>query len=297
MKVIICEDPWKEYFLGHDTGFGNRLIYWGLAYELMLKLGRDWSIGVYADKYPELKYLRFPKTHIIEKKPLNKDIEIIKLKKLNSILKENYKPKKETISLEYEYNFNISGYDYHLGQHLPKINLKDKILVKRIKEFVSELYTVHIRRGNGIYTTLENIFSIPKKYQKYYIPENNSNFIKNKKGIWELSDAINTTYKFPLDKDIYKVLKTFPSDEKFYISTDMPEAAVGYYKTKFKNRIFLASDFLKANKIKPLVKGKDTFLNILDFFMLVYSKGIICSKASQWSDTASYVNLNKRIYY
>lgn len=297
MKVIICEDPWKEYFLGHDTGFGNRLIYWGLAYELMLKLGRDWSIGVYADQYPELKYIRLPKTHIIDKTPSNKDIEIIRLKKLNSILKENYIPKKQNINLKYEYNFNIKGYNYNLGQHLTKVTLKDKTFTKQIKDFVSKLYSLHIRRGNGVYTTLEDIFSIPKKYQKYYIPENNKNFIKNKRGVWELSDSVNNSYKFPLDKDIYKVLQSLPSDEKFYISTDMPEAAIKYFKTKFKNRIFLASDFLKLNKITPLVKGKDTLLNILDFFMLVYSKGIISSKSSQWSDTAAYVKLNQRIFY
>ena len=67
MKTIICEDPWKSNFYKIDTGLGNRLTYWGLAYSLLLKLGRDWNIGIYKEQFPELDYIRLPKTFILDK--------------------------------------------------------------------------------------------------------------------------------------------------------------------------------------------------------------------------------------
>ena len=61
MPTLILRDPWRVVE-DLDTGLGNRLMAWHVAYHLITKLGNDWYLGVYLDEYPELVHLSFPKT-------------------------------------------------------------------------------------------------------------------------------------------------------------------------------------------------------------------------------------------
>ena len=110
----------------------------------------------------------------------------------------------------------------------------------------------------------------------------------------------------------------YPKNTKFYISTDMPEEAVEYYKERFKNRVYFTSDFISKYNIssqKPdsgkYVKTIDellsifkkdsldnrTLINLIDWFIIANSQSILYDGSSTWSYTASKVKGTKRISF
>ena len=314
MKVIICEDPWASSFFKMDTGFGNRLIYWGTAYEIMLRLGREWRIGVRKDQYPELEHIRLPKTFIIEEDYKKSDIEKISLNKLINIFNYGYIPKKNIIDLKYDYNVPTDKLKYNIYKHFGKVTLKSRFLNYRLKKFTKDMVGIHIRRGHGVYTTFDDVYSIPKRYQKYYIPSVNPNFSPDKHGHWESRDDVNKAYKFVRDDMIFKQMDKFPKSTKFYISADLPQKAFNYYKTKYKDRIFFATDFLDYynislskfdsgidleyhKKILSLFDKKETLnrtsINIIDYFSLAFCNLILCGGTSTFSIGASNIRGNE----
>ena len=319
MKTIICEDPWKSNFYKIDTGLGNRLTYWGLAYSLLLKLGRDWNIGIYKEQFPELDYIRLPKTFILDKEYTKTEYEPIGEEQLKNILDKNGRPSSEIIKLDVKYNVELLDIKYSISEHFCRITIKDKLFNQQLKEFGQKINSVHIRRGNGVYTTIEDIFSIPKKYQKYYSPDINPNFDMNKeKGVWEPCEHLSEGYIFHRDDKIFKNMDKYPKNTKFYISTDMPEEAVEYYKERFKNRVYFTSDFISKYKISPqkpdsgkYVKTIDellsifkkdsldnrTLINLIDWFIIANSQSILYDGSSTWSYTASKVKGTKRISF
>lgn len=167
-----------------------------------------------------------------------------------------------------------------------------------IKEHVEGKYRrgcigIHIRRGNGVDITEEDIISYPENLRDEY-----RSFVKNNVKVKE------PTYKFYSDEIYFeiidKILET-NSEQEIYISHDLPDELMKHYydrygnynvKTKRDDRFFYET-YYSNNKIDVyhLVKYGNVIDNVMDLMSLSHCHFIITSPHSSWSEFAySYKN-------
>ena len=171
-----------------DTGFGNRIQYWEIAYALNKFNSFKFIILVDANKWKETKFLNFPYTESSNFKFNNlKDLPEIDarypwLRKLDT---------NESWDIIDEWPPYQEG-DGSYGKWLHLITLKDKVLEKKIKEVVKDRIAIHIRH----WTSGEIFRSVDPRSD---------------------SGRFNSIKKMNL---VRKTLDKFPNS-KFYISTDV----------------------------------------------------------------------------
>jgi len=168
-----------------DTGFGNRIQFWEIAYELNKFNNFKFTILVEANKWRETKFLNFPHTK-------SSNIRFNNLKDLPEIDARYPWLNK----LDINANWNIMGEwppyqdgDEFYGKWLYLITLKDKVLEKKIKKVVKDRIGIHIRHWPVIDTD-------PRSN-----PVERFNYVEKMKLVRETMD------KYP--------------NSKFYISTDV----------------------------------------------------------------------------
>ena len=183
-----------------DTGFGNRINIWEIAFELTKYNNFKFTILVDEDKWRETKYLDFPHT------------------KSSKHLYNNFKDLPE-IDIRYEWLKELDickdwyindawppydGGSNHYGTLLHLITLKDKTLERKIKILVGDRIGIHIRHWPVV------------------DEDSKSNFISR------------FDYKSKM-KQVRKVMDNFPNS-KFYISTNVTydEPTQGPYLPDFR---------------------------------------------------------------
>lgn len=308
---------WLEPFGGwngntNDTGLCNRIFHWEVAQEINRHNDYNYYILLEEKYWPETKLIDIPDSKIIYNIEGDEyDIEKLKFiavydtknKKINTakplftddiekmFSSGNLKLEKEG---HYYSNFgyrelsNLYPYDVFkkTKRHLSTIRLKHRFIEESIKNEVSNAVGIHIRRGNGIPFTKDNVKTLPKD-------------VREKFELFKRTATIQSHvhYGFYEDKMYFdimdNILKMNP-DQKFYISTDMPDEIMYYFYEKYKNNLinkkFLINvvyDYvLSAGFKKNDFKHGDVVETIVDLFSLSFCPFLIKSPTSTWSTFA-----------
>jgi hypothetical protein len=168
-----------------DTGFGNRIQFWEIAYELNRLNDFKFTILVERDKWKETKFLNFPYTE-------SSNVRFNKLKDLSEI--DARKPWLNELDVTKSWNILEEWPPYQEGDNfygkwLHLINLKDKSLEHRIRQLVKNRIGIHIRHWPII--DKDNRENLVERF----------NYVEKMKLVREIMD------EYP--------------DSKFYISTDV----------------------------------------------------------------------------
>tara|TARA_A100001201_G_scaffold46007_1_gene46774 strand:- start:527 stop:1480 length:954 start_codon:yes stop_codon:yes gene_type:complete len=124
-----------------DTGFGNRIQFWEIAYELNKYNNFDFEILVESDKWLETKFIDFPNTKS-SKELFDKYENIPSIDATKPWLTKLDKNKNYWIEEEWPpYNFGNNFY----GTWLHLLKLKDKNLESKIKKLVGQRIGIHVR--------------------------------------------------------------------------------------------------------------------------------------------------------
>ena len=175
---------------------------------------------------------------------------------------------------------------------LQKIKLKHTMLKEHVDGKYRNFVGIHIRRGNGVTITEDDILSYPENIRDEY-----RNFVKNNVVVQDVN------YKFYSDKIYFeiidKILEINPTQE-IYISHDLPDELIQQYYTRYGNSIRTKYDdrefyqnYYMSNKIDVLhmVKYGNVIDNVMDLMTLSHCPFIITSPHSSWSGFAySYKN-------
>ena len=277
---IFLVDPWKRV-TDIDSGWGNRLQCWEAASIIASRIGSTHTIKVPPEDYPELSQVSLPNTGYTDSQGVNtvpitnEDVDRwVQNKKIDLNNNLNY-----SIEYDFVHTHKISSNFYDINNDkLTNIKLLSSEINSALNKFSENKIGIHIRRGSGVYVTTRDIKSIPKEYRKFYSEATNN-------------DRLYTFYR---DSEYFKFIdKTIENhnEVKFYIGLDVDEKAIEYYKTKYSDRIYTASDVI--DKIKPIL-DKASFLEprlhlkkmgniLLDFFILSKCSRIIVSPYSSWS--------------
>ena len=299
-----------------DTGLCNRIFHWEVAYEINKKNDFKYNILIEEKYWPETKLLYLPKT---KTKPNveGDEYEIERLKFIAVYDKENKtintaKPlnhdniekmfREGNLTLEDEHYYSDFGYNelLHLYSQeifnnterpLLKIKLRQKNIEDAIINEMKNVVGIHIRRGNGIPYTKDDLNSLPENKRDKF------SLIKR-----TISEQSHSAYSFHRD-DLYfnimdNMLKINPN-QKFYISTDVPNDIMDYFYNKYKNNLidktfvlnvvydyilnsgFKKSDFTYGNVVE----------NLVDLFSLSYTSFLVKVPTSTWSIFAeNYTN-------
>lgn len=303
IRCIVSDDPISK----NDSGFGSRLISWGYAHYLNLLSNFKYKILIDGNHWPEVKYLNLPNTEIItsphsESKLIELqllsnlvDVRIIRSKFGGDKLMEDFCKSNLDKFCEVDdwtivdwFNYEVNPLDV-LPDILKDVSFKYLDLNEYFKTTFGNYVGVHIRRGFGIWTTKNDFDSIPDSAKKYYLN------INKERQYWRNSeDSPNKTYRqrFIRDKCYYEIFDKIlgiKSNQKFYISTDIPIKALDYYKDKY--NIVTRKEFFNNFYSRFYGKHNKLFDNeslhvlayLFDFFALCNTKMLILSQGSSWS--------------
>jgi hypothetical protein len=142
---------------------------------------------------------------------------------------------------------------------------------------------IHIRRGNGVPYTVDDLNTLPENKR--------DKFSLIKRAVAEQS---HWAYSFHRDELYFNImdnmLKINPN-QKFYISTDVPNDIMDYFYNRYKNNLidktfllnvvydyilnsgFKKSDFVYGNVVE----------NLVDLFSLSYTSFLVKVPTSTWS--------------
>ena len=120
---------------------------------------------------------------------------------------------------------------------------------------------------------------IPESYRKYY----------------KICPECDPLYAFQSDETIFSIIRGFINKDEnisFYVSIDVDDKAIDYYKEKFFGKIYTRTDFIeenreiveKSNILKPIGDLTTIGKNILDFMILTDIRFFISDPTSSWSD-------------
>jgi hypothetical protein len=305
---------WLEPFGGwkgftNDTGLCNRILHWEVAYEINRQNGYKYYILLEEKYWPENKLLDLPTTKTItniEGDPL--EVEKLKFIAVYDIINKRINTAKPLYTNNIEKMFRdgnlklenkghyYSNFGYrelsnlysqenlkNIERPLSKIKLKHRSVEESIINEMKNVVGIHIRRGNGIPYTVDDLNSLPENKR--------DKFSLIKRVTDEQSD---TTYSFHRD-DLYfnimdNMLKINPN-QKFYISSDISNELMDYFYKKYKNNLvdktfilnvvydyilnsgFKKSDFVYGNVVE----------NLVDLFSLSYTSFLVKVPTSTWS--------------
>lgn len=258
---------------GEDTAICNRLLWWDLI-EYINKLNNYNFVLELTPEFRDLeKFLIFPNTQkntrYILYKEKEKSIKKIDFDLFLLIINENYK-------LDLNYNYEMDFDFYTLNDEKFSDSERAIRTLKLKSEFDSEIFNTsseyvcfHVRRNNGITVSENDIKSLPMQYQDTY--REIVNKFKN----------MDEIYLFYQDKKYFSIIDNILEinpKQKFYISHDLPEDLLSYWKQKYNGLIYTKSDFLNFIPDKSSL-----FLDIFDLFFISKSKFLIKTPHSTWS--------------
>lgn len=305
---------WLEPFGGwkgftNDTGLCNRILHWEVAYEINRQNDYKYYILLEEKYWPENKLLDLPTTKTITNIE-GDSYEVEKLKfiavydtitrKIN-IAKPLYFDNVTKMFRDGNLKLEDKGHYYsnfgymelpnlysrenfeNIERPLSKIKLKHKSVEESIINEMKNVVGIHIRRGNGVPYTIDDLNSLPENKRDKF------SLIKR-----VMTEQTHSTYLFHKD-DLYfnimdNMLKINPN-QKFYISTDVPDDIMDYFYKKYKNNLvdktfilnvvydyilnsgFKKSDFVYGNVVE----------NLVDLFSLSYTSFLVKVPTSTWS--------------
>lgn len=293
--MFFLRDPWRVVS-DNDTGFGNRLMCWHAGLILSKLTHSPAKFYCLLSEFPELLHLDIPNLYYKETDlPFPGNFRCITDEDINKFLKTGVIDIDPNLNYELCYSWesviNIVRYKWvedeeiikenlnHISVESRKITLLNNDLKNSIFNFNKNKIGLHIRRGNGVSILPTDINLIPEPYRKYY----------------KLCPECDPLYVFQSDETILNVIREFTSEYKnrsFYISIDVDDKAIDYYKEKFSGKIFTRTDFIeknreiveKSNILNPIGDLTTIGKNILDFMILTNLRFFISDPTSSWSD-------------
>lgn len=245
------------------NGFANSLWIWQLCYELSVI--NDIKVAVYQEHYPEIKYLNFPNTIILDKEPKNLEgVNSHEIEKNNFIL-----PKNKNVKLTCGWKYNTKFQDSGNIQPVSKIKFYDEELNLNIEKFCEDKIGIHFRRGdhNATLHRRKNVKVPDSWYDKQ------CEFFKN--------------YEFYLSTDS----KDEENECKIFNKYKINRYDI-FMNKKYKNvNCHTNTNYNILNKInEDLIKIK-----CIDLFALSRCKKIIGCQSSTFSISASWMGNNKEL--
>lgn len=273
-KKVLLRDPWRVVE-DMDTGLGNRLICWHIAYNIILQQDKDWEIITYPDEYPELEFLNFPRTSWIERG--SKELESVALLDDDDLRAASsgslFLNEVDVYETDYSWEL-LADIHYHdrNQRHVSLIDFKSQELKYAIQEYAKNIRTIHVRRGNGVYKTQKDIDKIPEDYRGYY----------------HECLTCDRSYPFVSDSTIRQIVNN--TEDKIFLSLDLIEDSVNYLKEEFPDRLFSRRDFIlyyrelldKLDFFREVAGLSTIGINIIDFYILAYSKHVYITRSSSW---------------
>jgi hypothetical protein len=278
----------------NDTGLCNRLLFWEIV-QIVNKLHNDkFEVVVYDEQWPEKNIFDLPNTKF---KP-NKDINIenylpITIDNLNDILSGKYKLSDTNYYTDFAY-YQITDMSENVDRLLKTIKFKDNKINKLLKESVSNMIGIHVRRGRGVKFNKSVLDTLPESIRDDYYKKKLED-----KGCWHLYiyDFIDDSTYFSY---IDAILKQNPN-QQFFISCDMEDKYFQHWYDRYPDNIVSKKDYydiIDASSYlheeiyshdKPFLQKEGIlhFYNFLDLYCLSNTKMLIKLFMSSWSDFAS----------
>lgn len=295
---ILLKDP-HSHVVNHDTGFGNRLHCWNIL--SILNSSSELPIITRLHEFPELKHLDIPNLSLDYPK-VNKPYNFLlyptqKIQNYKNITSSHLLEYKNTGNLKLNKNHNwVTEYSweeidklrfsphYNTTTYFPQISLKSKELQNEIIDFSKNLISIHVRRGGGVLTSPGDLRNIPPKSHEYFSLNSSS-----------------TGYEFFSEDQLINIIEGFIShtpNSKIYLSLDLSPKTVSHIKIRYgKDRILTSDSFTLKNKkllnkldfLSPILDFDSIGNNLIDFFILAYSKFSIHSLYSTWGETGKFI--------
>jgi hypothetical protein len=285
-----CEpyDGWYDT----DTGLGNRILHWEIAYKLSKENKFEYEILIQKIYWPEYSLLHIPYTITFK--------ENTKLPNKEKFINESTPIDVDTINDMFVTN-NFKLYNNHYYSNfgymsmnndnekirpLSLIKIKDYRIEDYIRNEMKDVIGIHIRRNVGVKYNEEDLNSLPIDVRNKFIELRKKYPSLEKNALSFIQDK----YYFNI---IESILEINPN-QKFFISTDLPYELILYYSDRFKNKIIFKDDmvkqinfFIELSDIHADFIGEyDTIKNIIDLFSLSFCKFLIKSNFSTWSEFA-----------
>jgi hypothetical protein len=280
-----------------DTAFGNRMYIWTQLYYVSYRTNFEYKIAVQKEKWPELKFLNLPNTIALKEEDFCKNEKVYKISEshLKLIIHKNNIEYLKTNNYWYldEWLIYEGQYDkLNLPNPYSLIKFKNPSINDILSEYFKSFVSIHIRRYHGTYYTEDDLSEMPLNLREQYLKES-------------YFPTTLTHYTYIKDAVYFKIIeKLINSNEnvKIYISTDLPLKFYKHYKTRyFKKNIKDKYDYYE--KFKNILKqcftddyidnNKKIVEDLLDFFVIAYSKFIIMPNYSTWSRIAKKVKNTK----
>lgn len=295
-----------------DTGLCNRLLHWECGYYILNQPEhKDFKILLQKKIWPELEIISLPKSYIID---YNKteyqfqsyykydelhfktvyDITNQSVRLASALETDRFKKVIKGLDTlkddnHWYSNFEFMTLDDFSGikkRFLGNIKLKHTEVSEHIEKKYKDYVGIHIRRGNGVNYTEDDIKTLPVEIQDKY-REYREKFATKKE----------VTYHFTPDSFYFNIIEHFikknPS-QKFYISHDLDDVFIQHYykkfghhviESKYNNRYFYEHYYANAGvnvtHLKHYSNGVD---NIIDLFTLSNCGMVIGSAHSTWSE-------------
>ena len=216
---LICFEPWAgNNLFEHDSGFGDRIAIWSLAYYFSTII-KDVEIIVEDNYWPELLLIDLPNTTAqdvsVLKSSNNQLIPITCEKFRDILLTEQFDYENSSENTYYYLDFSISCFDhlYHFFDYknitykeilhncVSKIKLKLTTAINFMENEFSDVCCIHLRRGLGTYPTEKFLNEIEKILPKETIDSYWENFHKNRLGEEYRNSGKYKYYDMLLKKD------------------------------------------------------------------------------------------------
>jgi hypothetical protein len=314
-------EPWKGGHTPFDTGLGNRLLHWDVAYRINEANGFDHFIELEYKYWRELRFIQMPgiwpfriesayynntffklygddgemqrfisKHHFdreageITKLPLlgNKEVqEVLTNQKINLTEKRYY------VDFDWDYvgEFRVK-YKTHTPSGLSRVRIIQKSIADATKSTGAYAVGIHLRRGAGVFKSINDLKELPDSVSKN--PE---------------TQAIHehTIYKYYKNsmyiRLIEEILQINPN-QKFYISSDLKSNEYTFIKDRFGDRIKTREDIIKnlptgdvqgINFNNPADPDKVALESVVDMFTLANCQFILGAPHSTWLDAITKI--------
>lgn len=327
---IFYQSKYLKDKLAYDTGLCNRLFHWEVAFHIINQPEyKDYKILLQKRIWPEWELLSFEDTVFVDYISNHHDYQAeyeynelhfktvfdvksqdvylankIDEKLLNSIINKKVK-------LDYNHYYSDFGFiplsDFSKVKELSyiqHIKIKNTIVHEHLQTKFKDYIGIHIRRGNGVTYTEEDVLTLPKNLQEKY-----RNFRKTK------ATVQNDLYKFYPDSvyfDFIEKIHHSNPKQKFYISHDLDDEYIEHYFSKFgdiietkKDHRFYFENFYgnEGLDILTLKNYSNSLDNVFDLFSLSFCGMLVGLPHSTWSLFAKnyqykeYADINEDVGY
>jgi hypothetical protein len=305
---------WVEPFGGwdkntEDTGLCNRIFHWEVAYEINKNNNFDYHIILEEKYWPEFKLIDLPKTKFFTNiEGDSYDVEKLKFIAVYDTVNQQISTAKPIsygmIRKMFEYDncklqnegHYYSDFGYRdlknlypietvnmIDRPFKEIKLRYKSVEEKIKYEVKDAVGIHIRRGNGIPFSEDDLNSLPEEIR--------GNFELIKRIPRYQTDEIYSFHQDELYFNIIDNILRLNPNQKFYISSDLPDEIMSYFYEKYgdnllnkQNILDMVYDYIITSGIKKSeMEYGNVVSNLVDLFSLSFCKFLIKVPISTWS--------------